>query len=181
MVFLVDFLYRGSLPDIDNVNKETDMDGHRESRGLKVLFKIYFLAEKLCMSSLMNQLVDKLRQWQQVQGQTFSISTFVFIYNNTHEKSKLRLYAAAQFARRLREEQLPYFADANEIRSLAISPDFFRDVVQFLISHWNAIAVLKLWPFDPRTDGFVCEFHVHEKNEVCGHQGKVAVEKETDT
>jgi hypothetical protein len=182
MALLVDFLYRGSLPDIDEQYEKTNKDGLEEYTSMEVLLKLYYLAEKLCMSNLMNQIMDKIRHWHQFKKKLFGTGTPVSIYNNTHEKSKLRLYAAAQFARCLHDEALPTLVDANEVRSLAISPDFFRNVVQFQLSHWTAMAVLKRWPDDPETGGFgVCEFHVHEKNEVCGHQGKLAVEKETDT
>jgi hypothetical protein len=83
---LVDYLYRGVLPEAKD-----DYDLH-------LLLKLHILAEKLCLSRLMDKACDAVHSHLSLSGKSHSPGCVAYIYPRTHDGSKLRKFCAGQVA-----------------------------------------------------------------------------------
>jgi hypothetical protein len=150
---LVDWLYRKAIP----LEKLLALD-------------LYYLAEKFCISALMNQLMDKFRDNHATTNAIFTTWDVQEIYHNTHEMSRLRFYSAAQIACSLRQQRhRRSWVAAESEKCSKFSPDVFRDVFHILINHWDDVHDDGTWPnTETSRNAFgTCDFHAHEKGEKC--------------
>jgi hypothetical protein len=160
----VNWLYRDQLPgppvDIsDNVN---------QSRYYRRLQDTFFLAEKYCINTLNNIVIDRIQDFQKRRNRVLNADGIRAIYANTHQSSKFRLYAAATTALVIKwqiiEMASPLMELAREITDYG--SDFMK--IQFeLGSKFHTTPT-----FDPRLrsieNGFgSCYFHTHYEGEVC--------------
>lgn len=154
---LVDFLYRGIVPKI--VGK---FDPHKSS--ISPLRFFYFLAEKLCMSDLMDRIIDEISKYCAQEGMKLGDQAIRVIYANTHDKSKLRAYCVANLACCISERHYNEAWCERYSSLFASYPEFFLDMFRYQVKHaadirrsertisGPALAV----SFEP------CEFHTHE-------------------
>jgi hypothetical protein len=156
---LVDFLYRRTVTWIA---RGTNSCGHRD---------LYYLAEKLCMSELMDRAMDKIHSYCVREEGSFTSKLLVMkIYGNTHEKSKLRQLCAAQTAASIStDDQGPAWSESSS-EIFTNCPEFFLDTFRFQATHVKIIWG-ESWSsskLSSRTRIFgACEFYTHENDEDC--------------
>ncbi|KAE9381259.1 hypothetical protein N431DRAFT_3095 [Stipitochalara longipes BDJ] len=145
----------------------------------KKLYPLFILAEKYCMNELANMVMDAIQDFAEKYRFTPSASNTRFVYNNTHESSKLRLYCVlahlARFATKPYQEE-----KALEIADFAGSFGCFaRDFVQL---QWKHQTGLRKPTINAQVrndeDGFGrCVFHTHAEGEVCHLENVVSGSK----
>jgi len=154
---LVDYLYRGVLP------KAKD-DYHAA-----LLLELYIIAEKLCLSSLMDKACDAVHSYSSLAGKLVTAKLIAHIYSRTHGGSKLRKFCASQVAYYLattRTGNFDYFGGLEDC------PDFFMDVFRWHVEHGKKINMFKESKIMAMEDMFgPCEFHTHGDKEECFLEG----------
>jgi hypothetical protein len=69
------------------------------NKNISVQFcKAFFWAEKHCINDFANKIIDDMQDIRHIRGNGFRFSCIQLIYKNTHQRSKLRLHAAATVA-----------------------------------------------------------------------------------
>ncbi|EDN97948.1 predicted protein [Sclerotinia sclerotiorum 1980 UF-70] len=155
---LIEYLYRGSLPRC------------REDGGSDKVRNLYYLAEKIGISSLMDKLMDlmavpRIQQTGHLVG--YGSDTIKEIYDHTHEESKLRLFVTAVNVFRLRDRGNEKNWMSDRAKLLHSNPEFSHDVFKFLGKHGE-----KVWVGKGADEAFVaafepCYFHVHGQDKEC--------------
>ncbi|KAG0651167.1 hypothetical protein D0Z07_2626 [Hyphodiscus hymeniophilus] len=149
---LVDWLYRCTIPPI--------IQSTMPAR------KLYYLAEKLCVSEAMNAVMDEIQKYHKVYSVHFNPNQMLDVYRSTHERSKLRLYVAAQAACSFRVLKHRKTWDANSELFSKMSVDFFRDIMRIQLDHWDKLREDYVWPQRHNIGKGLdlCDFHVHNKD-----------------
>jgi len=163
---LVDFLYRGWIPKA--------IDTSRWPQIAHDLIALYILAEKICMPELMDRAMDELSSTccrSKTRLGDYYISQ---IYQNTHEKSKIRAYCVSGFACTMAVKNNIDDAWCDRYAQLSETcPEFFVDIFRFQAKHFKTLAT------SPYKKGLellasiagTCTFHTHEKDEDCYLKG----------
>ncbi|KAH6671050.1 hypothetical protein B0J14DRAFT_702110 [Halenospora varia] len=91
---LTDYLYRGTVPDLVPPSPNSVDPTLKKTCALR---RLYYLAEKLVMPALMDQIIDAIMDHQR-KAKTYYTKALTIenLYNQTHSNSKLRQYAVAQ-------------------------------------------------------------------------------------
>lgn len=161
---LVDFLYRGTVPKITWESKELT----------RPLRRLYYLAEKLCLSELMDQVIDEISSSIARRNTKLGELAIRDVYAHTHEKSKLRLFCSAALVCAVSKGSFFDESWCNKYSAIFSNcPEFFRDMFQFQVQHSKAIhecssttgALELAISFGP------CKFHSHERDEECYLKG----------
>lgn len=102
---------------------------------MTVLYPAYILAEKLCLHDMQNRFMDAI---QDAQFKVYTLpdaEEIKFIYENTQENSKLRLYCATSVAFSLaRHAELGQVNSVKDFAALCTTiPDFALDLLQVSI------------------------------------------------
>jgi hypothetical protein len=156
---LVDYLYRGVLPKAK--------DGHYAT----LLLKLYILAEKLCLSTLMDNAYDTVHSYCCLSGSLVTPKHIPHIYSNTHGGSKLRMFCTGQVAYCLATTRTGYFGE-NYLNRLEDCPDFFMDVFRWQVEHGKKINMSREGKIMAIVDMYgPCEFHTHGDKEECYLKG----------
>jgi BTB/POZ domain len=196
---LITWLYWGNMPPQPNFKGAAGQKCHAFSR--TVLYPAYILAEKLCLPEMSNRVMDTIQEVQYVN----TISSFLsikadwhpfrdryqilpesediqFVYDNTSETSKLRLYCVTSVAYTLsRRINLGGIKDFAALCSTI--PDFAVDLLR--VHHFEGNYIYDTNnPSDPRlrartndqsrtTKFTICHFHVHEQQlSICSPDGE---------
>ncbi|KAJ8069703.1 hypothetical protein OCU04_000128 [Sclerotinia nivalis] len=156
---LIEYLYRGSLPHY------TEEDGSNEK-----VRNLYYLAEKIGMSSLMDKLMDmiavpRIRRTGNLIG--YGPWAIKAVYDHTHEESKLRLFVSAVNVFKLGHQGNNKDWMDNRAKLLHSNPEFFHDMFKLLGKHGKQV-----WVKKSDDKAFVaaferCYFHVHGPDEEC--------------
>jgi hypothetical protein len=117
---LVDYLYRGVLPKAKDDHYAT------------LLLKLYILAEKLCLSTLMDKACDAAHSHTSLSGRLVTPKHIAHIYSRTRGGSKLRKFCAGQVAYYLATTRTGNFGE-NFLDPLEDCPDFFMDVFRWQV------------------------------------------------
>lgn len=164
---LVNFIYRGSVPKV-----EQDDDHLRGD--LRKLYHLYYLAEKLCMTKLMDMTLDSIDRFRiDQEGEKGSVmmqrsSIIKDVYENTHNHSKLRAYCVAITSRALLKSTLDegWIRDYSQLQQYF--PEFFLDLFQYQATNlnrnsldWRYASLAGLKDFGN------CDFHHHEDSKDC--------------
>jgi hypothetical protein len=157
---LVDFLYRETLPRRSDKSVESVSS---------VLFNFYILAEKLCMSDLMDRTIDEIFHFCYSKFVNFGGTYIANVYRNTNEKSKIRAFCVAllvcSISRKNKDD-----AWCERYTALATTaPKFFVDIFRFQAKHGRTLAECQMAPGTQTLAAVtsLCEFHNHEKDEDC--------------
>jgi hypothetical protein len=153
---LIDYLYRGALPEATNDD------------GYSLLVCLFFLAEKLCMTVLIDRVCDAIRFRNIPLKSVPTPQSIKMIYSNSREGSTLRKYCAGIIGCLvIKYSKETHFGDAYNVLHDECT-DFFVDVFKWLLEHGKAIGLSTnvngpelLELFGP------CEFHSHGKDEQC--------------
>jgi hypothetical protein len=146
------------------------------------IIHFYAYAEKICASTLMDQLMDSIYLCHQEDDILFTLDSVTAIYKNTHETSKLRTFCAARIVVHTFMDKHDGESDGEEVIKGCWKehPEVFRDVFRVLSKHGREMNARKgYWELFrgvfPR-----CYFHVHEGAEGKCYTGKEAwiVERE---
>jgi BTB/POZ domain len=166
---IVNFIYRDSLPPFRVTNGPDDgRESHRFE--LDTLYPLFCLAEKYCMNELANRTMDAVQDFGWERDLIPGSKSLEFIYNNTHDESKLRLYGTLTrlYRRALDEERKK---DVDKLAALARQlPDFAADYVTLQFEHRARLRHGSV--ADPQIRGGPkgfgrCFFHTHAKGEIC--------------
>ncbi|KAH8602981.1 hypothetical protein B0O99DRAFT_697600 [Bisporella sp. PMI_857] len=165
MAGVIDYLYRRYVPTVRTTNS------HHLPTGVQFR-KLYYLAEKLCLPSMMDKLLEELKHCH-IVGNTFITTRSVSdVYNNTCENSKLRLYYAAFVGifilkKKYKEKSIQ---EAEKFAEMAFScPQALRDVILFQAKFGAKATRSSVRHNDPTTiEGIeMCYFHTHKPDEAC--------------
>ncbi|THV48585.1 hypothetical protein BGAL_0239g00070 [Botrytis galanthina] len=158
---LIEYLYRGTLPYTDKC-------------GTSALQRLYWLAEKICMPLLMDQLIDKIMEVHMMECPGgFCVASIQAIYNHTHGKSKLRLYASALLVFGILVPTEDQEGDSDIYLSLNKScPDLFVDIFQIISMHREFVVNFTSVSKDIRDAFGPCGFHVHSPDGICYMKAK---------
>jgi hypothetical protein len=152
---LVDYLYRGVLPKA------------KDNYHASLLLELYILAEKLCLSTLMDKACDAGHSYSSLSGKRVTPKLIAHIYSRTHGGSKLRKFCASQVAYYLATTCTGSFGE-NILDGLEDCPDFFMDVFRWQVEHGKKINMSKESKIMAMDDMFgPCEFHTHGDKEEC--------------
>jgi hypothetical protein len=168
----IDFIYRGTLPKF--VIDENPPPDHAVSAfTIEKLAPLFYLAEKYCMNELTNKVMDAIQdhelKYEVMPGEDLMRE----IYNNTRDKSKLRLYATllALYSTMTDTPGEDWSKDTPNYTKIATAlPRFAADYIMLLRKHRALLPYG--YPSDPQirndTEGFgKCYFHTHWKREIC--------------
>jgi hypothetical protein len=170
---LTDFIYRGTVPKFV-VEKDPPTRNTLGAFTMRKLAPLFYLAEKYCMNELTNKVMDAIQDHELKYEIMPGDDLMRNIYNNTRDKSKLRLYGTLCA---LYETMVDsgtsedWGEDITNYAKLALSlPEFATDYIMLLRKH-RALLPYKT-ASDPqiRNDkkGFgKCYFHTHGKGENC--------------
>jgi hypothetical protein len=162
VTYLIDYLYRGAVPP------------HSDSSSITNLLQLYYLAEKLCMTELMDMVMGQIMKRHKAKSKILGGPFFPQIYNNTHQGSKLRAYSVTQFViscTRLRKSSGSSEWIEKNVAALESTPglaaDFLR--IQFKIGKDIYKRGLEAKTGDLTTipGVTVCDFHAHKADEPC--------------
>jgi hypothetical protein len=153
----IDFIYRGTTPKFI---KGEDLP-------------LFFLAEKFCINELANKMMDTIQDIQLEHERVPGRTMMKQIYNNTRDKSKLRLYGTLCALHQTMTDGPgeDWSSEVTDYTRLASDlPEFAEDYVALLRKHRDQLHYLH--PSDPqiRNDekGFGrCFLHTHRKGEKC--------------
>jgi hypothetical protein len=152
---LVDYLYRGVLPEA------------KDNQCATLLVKLYILAEKLCLSRLMDKACDAVHSYSSLSGRLVTPNHIAHIYSRTHGGSKLRKFCAGQVAYVLAKARTGHFGK-DCLDRLEDCPDFFMDVFRWQVEHGKKINMSRESKIMAMVDMFgPCEFHTHGDKEEC--------------
>ncbi|KAF7949357.1 uncharacterized protein EAE97_002866 [Botrytis byssoidea] len=155
---LIEYLYRGALP-------------YTEKSGTSFLLKLYYLAEKICMTLLMDQLIDKIMEVHMMKHpRGFSAAAVQSIHNHTHGTSKLRLYASALLAFKIHvetEEALEKYLPLNKS-----CPELFVEIFQIISMHRESVVNFTSASKGVRDAFGPCDFHFHSPDGICYRNAK---------
>jgi hypothetical protein len=74
--------------------RDPSKDGEKADMYCAQLYKLLFFAENICLNGLLNRVMDAIQDAQRISERMPCGADIAVIYNCTHEKSNLRLYAA---------------------------------------------------------------------------------------
>jgi hypothetical protein len=168
---LVNYIYRDTLPMFPCEISAKTVPPVNDYLNL-CLLPLFLMAERFCLETLANKVMDAIQDVQLKQGIIFGRKILRCIYGRTREDSKLRSYAAICIVRNL----MVIGGENNEKSRKTLSefaaatPDFASDFVYLLGKH--AQAFRKKPAADPQVrneeKGFgKCYFHTHKKGEKC--------------
>ena len=177
----LEYLYRGRVPTGPKFTsilgrKPEEIQNAAETENAKVkefekrLRGAYYLAEKLCLERYMNCLMDAYQNHLSLFRTHITKSTTREIYENTHQESGMRKFAAAaMFHAFANDDNMREAVDRYETLCDEID-DIGRDalVVQ---SRFGRVVYTHLADYRQRTGGNSfgpCAFHVHTEDENCG-------------
>ncbi|ESZ89675.1 hypothetical protein SBOR_9943 [Sclerotinia borealis F-4128] len=122
---LIEYLYRGQLP---NPLMEQQ------------LFELYFLAEKICLPSLMDRIMDTFLEHRNfiIRFEVGRKSIIEIIYANTHHNSKLRLCITAAIAFTLHSKEGNEKWLQDYLALWETCPHVFKDTFTILATHGTA-------------------------------------------
>ncbi len=150
---LVDFIYRGRFTKILE-----DWPG-------RVLSKLYYFAEKLCMGGLIDR-IDEIKSDCVKRDAMISLDSLLELYQSTHEKSKLPWFFVAVIASYMaaNKHDDPWCDKFTAFKSSC--PEFFVDIFRFQAKHVKALSLTKGNCFERLAVNVgPCEFYSHEKAE----------------
>jgi hypothetical protein len=156
---MINFLYQFAIPDT------TYMESFR-------CIGLYSFTEKIQWPEMMNGIMDRIIQIHGGENPVCIFSSIGIepIYNETHEASKFRTYAAAMAVCYVSMTSRTNFLDYTK-SIMELSHDhleWFRDIFLAQCEFQEKIHNRKTWPCKPTADGFrICDFHVHQAGEVC--------------
>ncbi|KAF4631069.1 hypothetical protein G7Y89_g7065 [Cudoniella acicularis] len=125
---LIDYMYRGRLPKLDAHFKVYDS------------MHLYFLAEKVCMSELMDRILDHLRAVARPIKTSHHPNSISSAYKNTNGGNKTRLYLVAEMACRLRshfEQNTSEEIAGKHIHLFLECTDFTTDLYKFQAKYFK--------------------------------------------
>jgi hypothetical protein len=171
----INYIYRDRLPQyLPSSLKAEETHPHFE---MTHLYPFFFLAEKYCINEFKDKVMDALQDFVAQHHTLPSPTSIIWIYNNTHEGSKLRLYSILMGLREqalkqaLRDDE----SEAQKVVYLASAiPDFAGDYLEAQFKYWAHFRPGGVAEPAFRGDkvGFVrCFFHTHAKGEVCHLEG----------
>ncbi|KAJ8064279.1 hypothetical protein OCU04_006625 [Sclerotinia nivalis] len=148
----------------DRIATETPSANYYEE-----LTELFFLSEKYQVITLMDRSIDGIIGHFKTSNCIWSPDTVKLAYENTHAKSKLRLFASRLVVYAIGNPDI--LAGTNDWSTeniqnlLASSSDLIGDVVQLLRGQLGSCAK------DPRNLP-ACDYHQHGNGEVCPYGGK---------
>lgn len=186
---MIDYIYRNKLPSFQTSQPSIKQDkkgavkkSNEDKRGQKELeeeeedehyerlLRLFCFAEKFCLNHLANRTMDALQDFNVKLNTIPNAESIQIIYEGTHEKSKLR-YFAAIFAGWHSSRWASIHEDADErmLELGRIQPDFALDYLRFNLKFGPKLAAVG---FDPRRRSLKwglepCFFHTHAEGETC--------------
>ena len=157
--YLIDFLYRGTVPEV--VWKPGDKSLTKPIRPL------YYLAEKLCFTQLMDKVIDEMTSKGNKYGKCFGSPVVQEVYQHTHKNSKLRAFAVATVACSVATIG---YKDLERFSALErTTRQFFFDFWNFHAKYSKKMAAHRDKSGQELRDAVFgpCAFHTHGKDEEC--------------
>lgn len=149
---LVDFLYRGVVPN--------------HSKKLP-LFKLYILAEKLCMLEVMDQVIDAIKASHIGSNIGCNVDAISRIYSETNHKSKLRLFCVAEATLIMKRASKKVEKGRRYEPVFKTHPEFFLDLFRFQAQYDEELN--GVGPYGQSSYDILepCIFHCHSKEAGC--------------
>jgi hypothetical protein len=158
---MVDFIYRGQSlrREVDSVEK------------LIQLKKAYYLAEKICYTKFMDELIDEIDSLLVRVDAHFQTSEYggIEIFANTHSSSKLRLLCVSSLACRWHDESiLDLSAEYSDLmETCPEGPELLKAVFNFLADYEMKLDKIEFDREDIYEELGPCVFHAHDPKEYC--------------
>ena len=160
----ITYLYQDRLPQFLSTagTDETYFEAEK-------LYPLFVLAERFCMNDLANEVMDAIQDFGYQHNTIPGLSSISYIYKNTHETSKLRIYCVLM---RLYDLHTSTGAKhSNDTADLASTlPDFAGDFIRLQCKYKDRFQKGQLADAQVRDakKGFgQCFFHTHAKGETC--------------